>query len=109
MREILESLGFQVQVAYNASAAMTLIKSQPPDLIMLDIMMPDKDGLTFLREMRADSEIADIPTIVASAKGTEEVKRASIEAGANAFLEKPLTMDDIRSAAARFLDIAPQP
>jgi CheY-like chemotaxis protein len=106
MREILESYGVRVQVAYNASAAETLLKADTPDLILLDIMMPDKDGLTYLRELREDPRLASVPVIVASAHVTDKSRREALESGADVFLAKPITMADLKEAVSQFVTLA---
>lgn len=102
-REILENMGVHVRVAYNAKSAKFLIQSEQPDLVLLDVMMPKIDGLTLLRDIRAQAESEKLPTIVVSAKVTEEDKRAAFEAGADAFIEKPMSVDDLEAAIRKFL------
>lgn len=102
-REILENMGVHVRVAYNANSAKFLIQSEQPDLVLLDVMMPKIDGLTLLRDIRAQAESEKLPTIVVSAKVTEEDKRAAFEAGADAFIEKPMSVDDLEAAIRKFL------
>ena len=106
MREVLESQGVHVQVAYNASAAATLLEGGSPDLILLDIMMPDQDGLSYLRELRADPRYAQVPVIVASAMVTAEDRQEALDAGADAFLNKPLTIEELRKAVSQFVNLA---
>ncbi len=61
--------GFEVSVASDGVDAITKIKSEKPDIVLLDLMMPQKDGFQVLREVRSDPEIKDTPVIVASNLG----------------------------------------
>lgn len=76
-----------------------------PDLILLDIMMPEIDGLTFVRRMRSKPEWADIPVIIASARELDEDRINVGEAGANAFLSKPFSTKELRAVLREFLTV----
>jgi two-component system response regulator VicR len=106
VREILESMGVHVRVAYTAKAAKLLIENEQPDLLLLDVMMPEVDGLSLLRDLRNHLDSEQLPTIVVSAKVSEEDKRAAFKAGADAFVEKPMSVDDLEAAIRRFLPTA---
>jgi CheY-like chemotaxis protein len=109
VQEILERMGIHVLVAYDGRAALTLLKSATPDLMLLDIMMPEIDGLTLLRWIRADPKLCKIPAIVVSAKVTKEDQLAALEAGADAFIEKPMTLKVLEAAIRKFLPIPAWP
>jgi DNA-binding response OmpR family regulator len=69
-------------------------------------MMPEVDGLSLLRDLRNHLDSEQLPTIVVSAKVSEEDKRAAFKAGADAFVEKPMSVDDLEAAIRRFLPTA---
>ncbi len=96
--EILLSDGYGVQKAFSASQALTILESLDPTLIILDIMMPDIDGLTMVRRLRALPRFADLPIIVSSAKFLAEDREAALEAGANLFLTKPFSAQELRDS-----------
>ncbi len=89
--EILEDEGFEVSVAENASAARQCRRSRRPDVTLLDIWMPDTDGITLLKEWAETAEL-DTPVIMMSGHGTVETAVEATRLGAYDFLEKPLSM-----------------
>jgi DNA-binding response OmpR family regulator len=101
--EILINDGYNVYKAFSASQAEQILKDVDPELIILDIMMPDTDGLTLVRRLRASKRFADTPIIVSSAKYLQEDRSAAIESGANAFLSKPFSATDLRKSIEQFL------
>src|SRR5210317_774733 len=73
---------YQVKVAINGHIALKIAQSQAPDLILLDIMMPEIDGYEVCRQLKADPDTADIPVIFLTAKGETEDQAAGFELGA---------------------------
>lgn len=101
--EILRVCGFVAHPANSARQAIELLRGITPDLILADVMMPDIDGLTLLRELRATSGWKSIPAIVISAKSQPEDFSAAMAAGANACLAKPFSASELRETVERFL------
>ena len=93
---ILKLHGYAVYRAHNVSQAYSYLEETKPDLIVADIMMPGVDGLTMIRQIKSKPELSDIPTVVLSALATERDKAAALQAGANAFLAKPFTADELK-------------
>ena len=91
VKDILEDEGFQVNVAQNAEEARTVMKSSTPILVLLDIWMPDTDGITLLKEW-TDLENFLTPVVIMSGHGTVETAVEATRLGAYDFLEKPLSM-----------------
>jgi len=89
--EILDSLGYKTRQAYDAHQANALLQEITPDLILTDVMMPELDGLTFLRQLRSDPTWSKTPIIIVSAKATKDDREAAKEAGANGYLIKPFS------------------
>ena len=107
--EILTTFGYPVQKAFNATQALELLESVTPILIIVDIMMPDVDGLTLVRRFRAYPRLSKIPVIVSSAKYLKEDRSEAVNAGANAYLTKPFSAAELRSAIVNILgDSEPQ-
>ncbi len=90
--------GHRVLKAYSSTPAMALIAQEMPDVIILDIMMPDISGLDVLRYMRNDPALASIPVVVVSAKATPQDIRNGLEAGASIYLTKPVSYVDLVNA-----------
>ena len=91
LKEILEDEGYEVEVAHNAEAARSARRSRRPDLVLLDIWMPDTDGITLLKEW-SESGNDDAPVIMMSGHGTVETAVEATRLGAYDFIEKPLSM-----------------
>src|ERR1700741_3311967 len=103
LKEILAEEGYEVDVAANAAQARASRARQVPDLVLLDIWMPDVDGITLLREWSAAA--ADgCPVVMMSGHGTVETAVEATRLGAFDFVEKPLALARLPRAVERALD-----
>jgi CheY-like chemotaxis protein len=102
--EILRIAGFEVRLAHNARDGFELLREEVPDLILTDVMMPDTDGLTLLRRLRAEPSTASVPTIAVSAKAASADVAAARAAGADAYLSKPFSAKDLQEAIRPFMN-----
>lgn len=93
----LSSSGFEARGFSDGLSLMNELKTSKPELIMLDIMLPGEDGLSILKKLRANSSTADIPVIMATAKGTEYDKVIGLDLGADDYLAKPFGMMEMIS------------
>lgn len=93
----LNTAGFEATGFDNGVSLWTALKRQQPELIMLDIMLPGEDGISILKELRSNSLTADIPVIMATAKGTEYDKITGLDLGADDYLAKPFGMMEMAS------------
>lgn len=94
LSEILSDEGHTVEVAENAAKARQLREQCQPDLVLLDIWMPDVDGVTLLKEWGANGQLT-MPVIMMSGHGTIDTAVEATKFGAQAFLEKPITMQKL--------------
>lgn len=85
----LEQTGFSAVGFADAKALFEALKSEIPELIVLDIMLPETDGIEILKKLRSDTKYKDIPVIMATAKGTEMDKISGLNLGADDYLVKP--------------------
>ena len=85
----LTQTGFEAKGFSNSEDLFEALKTEIPDLIVLDIMLPGKDGMEILTELRANPDTKDIPVIMATAKGTEIDKIQGLDKGADDYLVKP--------------------
>ncbi|BBA33463.1 nitrogen regulation protein NtrX [Methylocaldum marinum] len=104
LQEILEDEGYQVAAAENASAARKLRAERMPDLILLDIWMPDEDGITLLKEWLREDLLS--PVIMMSGHATVETAVEATRLGAYDFLEKPLSLAKLLVTVDRALENA---
>ena len=96
--QMLELLGYEVQVAYGPRPAIESLLRRTPDVILLDINMPGIDGAEVCRYLRRDPRTAQIPIIAMSTETQEETVARVREAGANVFLPKPIDIDTLEKA-----------
>ncbi len=102
LQEILTDEGHSVELAENAAQARILRERQRPDLVLLDIWMPDVDGITLLKEWGAGSQL-NMPVIMMSGHGTIDTAVEATKYGAMAFLEKPITLQKLLRAVEQGL------
>lgn len=93
----LHSTGFEAVGFENAASFFTALKERKPELILLDIMLPDLDGSEILKRLKKDPATREIPVIMASAKGTEYDKVQGLDTGADDYLAKPFGMMEMVS------------
>jgi len=93
---ILREEGYQPETASDVEAAMRSVLSAPPDLILLDVMMPGKDGLTWCRELKGDPRFARIPIVLLSARGHDLDREHGLASGAAAFMTKPYSPHELK-------------
>ncbi|WP_126457046.1 sigma-54-dependent transcriptional regulator [Sulfuriflexus mobilis] len=103
VQEILIDEGYDVTVAENAAAARAARRARRPDLILLDIWMPDVDGITLLKEWQAEGT-GNAPVIMMSGHGTVETAVEATRLGAYDFIEKPLSLAKLLLTAERALE-----
>ena len=106
IREYLTEEGFRVVTADNGQSALFVARQEKPDLILLDLMMPEMDGTTFIRTFRRES---DTPIIVLTAKPEESDKVLGLELGADDYITKPFSMRELLARVRAVLRrVAPQ-
>jgi DNA-binding NtrC family response regulator len=103
LQEILQEEGFEIEVAANAREARERRAQRPPDLILLDIWMPDVDGVTLLREWNSNPAVS-CPVVMMSGHGTVETAVEATRLGAFDFIEKPLSISKLLLTVHRALD-----
>jgi len=90
--------GFRVLKTYSSTPAISLIAKEQPDVVILDIMMPDVSGLEVLRFMRREPQLMGTPVIVVSARSMPSDIKEGLEAGATLYLTKPVGYLDLKKA-----------
>ncbi len=99
LRDILQSLGFQVIEAESAAQALEVYKAQRPDLVTMDIVLPDTDGISALKRiMEVD---ANAKVVMVSALGQRQLIAEALKAGAKDFIIKPFRRDQVAEIALR--------
>jgi DNA-binding response OmpR family regulator len=91
-RDYLEHAGFSVLTAFNGKTALAVVRSAKPDLVVLDLGLPDMDGLDVTRTLRKD---ANVPVIMLTARGEETDKLVGLELGADDYMTKPFSPKEL--------------
>lgn len=91
------STGFEAKGFEDGKSAFEALKEEKPELILLDVMMPEMDGIEFLKKVKESSYFCNIPIIMATAKGSEYDKVKSLDMGADDYLVKPFGMMEMVS------------
>ncbi len=99
--------GFEVFVASDGEEAMALIRATPPDLVVLDIMLPKLDGLSICRMLRKDESLANLPIIMLTARGTEVDRIVGLESGADDYIVKPFSLGEFLARVRAVLRRSP--
>jgi CheY-like chemotaxis protein len=92
---LLELEGIESQVATSAAAALEKLEHALPNLVLLDIAMPDRDGLDLCRELKQDPRTRDVPVFVVSARPGKDVVDRAYAAGAEEFIRKPFENQEL--------------
>lgn len=95
---LLRQAGFEVSVASDGPVALQMVSDAVPDLVLLDLMLPTMTGYEVLTKLREGGATADVPVIVLTAKGQDEVRDASMAHGADLFVTKPYGNEEIVQA-----------
>ena len=95
MKDTLERHGFAVQTASDGVEALTMIRADPPDIAILDVRMPRKDGFAVCGELRRDPVFEHLPVIFLSASGTRDTRVQGIDLGADDFINKPVDIVEL--------------
>lgn len=99
----LQQQGYRVVTAANGEDAITVAAQTQPNLILMDINLPELDGLGATRRIHESETLSEVPVVVVTAFGTEGFQRAAYDAGASGYLTKPIDLDRMNLLIARLL------
>ena len=103
IRFLLTRDGWQVRVLDKGGLAVATVTEYQPDLVVLDLMLPDISGLEILGALRANPVTATLPILMLTAKGQDRDREAAMRAGVSAFMTKPFANADIRATVRQLL------
>jgi CheY-like chemotaxis protein len=101
---LLETPGYELSVASNGLDALRACEKARPDLILLDLSLPEMDGFEVARRIKGDGRTRDIPIIAVTAYGHDEATDEALEAGADHFMTKPFSGVVLRETVAALVD-----
>jgi two-component system, cell cycle response regulator DivK len=102
-RDLLAANGFETVETREGLEAISLTRNMRPDLILMDIQLPEISGLDITRKIKADSELRHIPVIAVTAFAMKDDETRILEAGCEAYLSKPIAIDQFLTVIRRFL------
>lgn len=106
---LLENEGLEVDVAIDGRQTLDMLRLNPPDVLLLDLMMEHMTGFEVLKILRSEPELKNIKVLVLSAKGQENDRRRVMELGADKFITKPYANNDVVGSVLKLLDPNEEP
>jgi DNA-binding response OmpR family regulator len=103
---LMRRAGFEVTVARNGREALDALEGSPPDLLLLDVMMPEFDGYEVCERIRARPEWSGTKIVMLTARGREVERERGLALGADAYVTKPFSTRDLVEQVKRMLDVA---
>jgi two-component system cell cycle response regulator DivK len=103
LRDVLQATGHRTLEASTAEQALTLAREHAPSLILMDIRLPDNDGVEALGRLREDDRTASIPVLAITAQAMSSDREWLIGAGFDGYLAKPLDIDELLATVERFI------
>lgn len=102
LRRSAEIFGHEAVLANSGEQARTLISEEVPDLIMTDMMLPDTDGLSLVKDLKRNPSAAAIPVVMLSASPEIDASQLAMEAGVEEFLAKPIRLQTLQDVIERY-------
>jgi len=104
LRDLLSSAGFRMIEAHDGQQALTVARSERPDLILMDIQLPIVDGYEATRNIKRDPELRHIPVIAVTSYALSGDEKKALEAGCNAYVAKPFSTRYLLAKIGQFLE-----
>jgi DNA-binding response OmpR family regulator len=105
LEELEEDCGVEILSAQNGEEGLELIRSQKPDVVFLDIMMPKLNGYEVCQRVKEDPAVTGIGIVLLTAKGQEVDRRQGLELGASRYMTKPFDPDEVLRVARELLNL----
>ncbi|HEV2334402.1 MAG TPA: response regulator [Stellaceae bacterium] len=103
LRDVLEAYGYSTVTTEKGAAALTLAREHHPDLILLDLQLPDISGFDALRRLKNDEETRNIPVVAVTAFAMVGDKRKALASGCDGYVAKPILLPDFLKLVERFI------
>jgi two-component system, cell cycle response regulator DivK len=103
LRTVLEQQGYAVEEAGDGEEALRKVQEHPPDLVLMDLQIPVRDGFEVVREIRNDPRLQTIPVVAVTANAMQGVREKTLAAGFTGYLSKPVSLVQLRQEVNRLL------
>lgn len=107
LEHLMRREGYQLSRVSNGADAMPAITRDHPDLVLLDVMLPEVSGYEICQSVRLDPALADVKILMMTARGNQMERRKGLALGADGFISKPFDVADLRAEVRRLLGAAP--
>jgi two-component system, cell cycle response regulator DivK len=104
LRDVLQAIGYRTLEASTAGQALELAAEHSPALVLMDIRLPDMDGLEALSRLRMDGQTASIPVLAVTAQAMRGDRERFIQAGFDGYLSKPVDVDELLELVGQFCE-----
>lgn len=104
---VFETSGFAVRRAATGKSAVSLAWEEPPDVVLLDVMMPEMDGWQVLRTLKGDERTRNVPVVMLSARAERRDKMIGLQEGAEGYIAKPFSPAEVVREVQSFLERGP--
>ena len=101
---VFETSGFAVRRAATGKSAVSIAYEEPPDVVLLDVMMPEMDGWQVLRTLKADERTRQVPVVMLSARAERRDKMIGLQEGAEGYIAKPFSPAEVVREVQSFLE-----
>lgn len=92
---LLEREGYAVSAVADGDTALRIVQQAPPDMLVLDVMLPGRNGFEILKAIRSDGSLTSLPVVMLTAKGQDKDRKMALDLGANVFITKPFSNQDL--------------
>lgn len=106
LQVLLQKAGYEVRVARNGEEAMQSVEAGAPDLILLDAMMPKRDGFDVCQSLRSNPALKDLPIIMLTAKSRDVERQKGMALGATDYITKPFSTRDLVATVRKYVPLA---
>ena len=106
VQKALEGKDYEIAFAHDGTATLSLLRNMRPDLIMMDVNLPDIDGVSLTRKLKAVPHLAEIPIVMLTSEAKVQTLESSMDAGATGFVVKPFTREALLAKIDKFLSLA---
>ena len=103
MQSVLEQAGFQTVTASDSNEVEHIVSAERPQLILLDVIMPGRNGFQVCRELKSNAEHSRIPVVLVTSKSTESDRFWGEQQGANGYVTKPFTREELLEQVLKFV------
>ncbi len=104
LRDVLQAIGYRTLEASTAGQALALAAEHPPALVLMDIRLPDMDGLEALSRLRSDARTASVPVLAVTAQAMKGDRERFLQAGFDGYLSKPVDVDELLEMVGQFCE-----